>query len=217
MNSTPRLAVIHTVPAVRDDFASRFEAAGLPDATHLVDASLLADLLAGVDPSVVARRLGEHLDALAENDLVVLSCSSLTPLLSGLRADRSTPVIAVDEPMAARAASGRRIAVLCTAASTVAGSTRVVEHAAEAAGRDIELTVRLVDAAFDALQAGDRDRHDQLVEQAAVELSADCDVLVLAQASLARLHERLEGVTGVTVLSSPPPLIDEIRSRLTAL
>ena len=66
------------------------------------------------------------------------------------------------------------------------------------------LELREREGAFEALQAGDRDRHDALVRAGLAELSEGVDVVVLAQASMARVTDALpEGERTVPVLSSP--------------
>lgn len=215
MTSAPRIAAIHTVFAVGDDLERRWEAAGLPAAQHVVDTSLLTDLLAGADRADVTRRLEEHIDAL-DADVVVVSCSSLTPSVEQLREGRTVQIIAIDEPMAVEAVAEGRVGVLCTTTSTVEGSTRLLERAADHAGRSIELSVRLVEGAFAALQSGDRTRHDELVCREAASLAPDVDIIVLAQASLARLDAQIATLTGLSVLSSPPLLIAELRRRIAA-
>ena len=61
----------------------------------------------------------------------------------------------------------------------------------------------MCDGAFDALSAGDRERHDELVRAGLRELIADVDVVVLAQASMARVVETLPDESPVPILSSP--------------
>ncbi|WP_166867022.1 aspartate/glutamate racemase family protein [Salinibacterium sp. ZJ70] len=210
----PRLAVIHTVASVSEDIQRRFAAAGLPEAKHVLDASLLDDLLAGVDPADVERHLRAHVDALACAEVVALSCSSLTPIVRGIRSPHGARIVTIDEPMAAIAVRHARLGVLCTSAATVAGSTVLLERAAAAAGRAVQLRVRFVDGAYDRLRAGDRDEHDALVLGTAADLAPDVDAVVLAQASLARLEPVIAAATGLPVLSSPDPFIAEIRAQL---
>jgi hypothetical protein len=62
----------------------------------------------------------------------------------------------------------------------------------------------LCDGAFDALAGGDQGRHDELVRAGLAELAGDVDVVVLAQASMARIFAALpEEERLVPILSSP--------------
>ena len=60
-----------------------------------------------------------------------------------------------------------------------------------AAGRDVVVDSRVCDGAFEALQAGRREGHDELVRECLRGLVADVDVIVLAQASMARVVDTL--------------------------
>ena len=50
---------------------------------------------------------------------------------------------------------------------------------------------------------GDRAAHDDMVAEQAAKLATEVDVIVLAQASMRRLVDRLSSGTGLRVLSSP--------------
>ena len=49
----------------------------------------------------------------------------------------------------------------------------------------------------------DKATHDGLIEQEAVKLADEVDVIVLAQGSMAAMEEKLRAMTGKLVLSSP--------------
>lgn len=51
--------------------------------------------------------------------------------------------------------------------------------------------------------SGDRNRHDQMVLDGALQLAPQTDLIVLAQASMSRLAPMLSDKTGKAVLSSP--------------
>jgi Asp/Glu/hydantoin racemase len=67
--------------------------------------------------------------------------------------------------------------------------------------------------AYQALQAGERGRHDAILREAAAGIAAEVDVLVLAQASLAHLRDPLAAELGCPVLASPPTLMREVVRR----
>ena len=56
--------------------------------------------------------------------------------------------------------------------------------------------------AFKALQKGEKDRHDELLIQSAKSMANKADVLILAQASMARLVPRLADLQ-IPILTSP--------------
>jgi Asp/Glu/hydantoin racemase len=213
-----RIAFLHTVTALAEKFRL-LTSEQLPniDAFHMVDESLLQDLMRQRPVEGITRRLvtfvGLAVDAGAE--LVVFTCSSTSPLIDTARRCHQVPILKVDDPMAERAVlSGERIGILCTTNSTVAPSSDLIAQHAARLERVVSVEAVLVDNAFAALQRGDRAVHDELVQAAAADLSGRMDVVVLAQASMAHLAGLLASRLSVPVLSSPPILMETLRDRL---
>lgn len=66
--------------------------------------------------------------------------------------------------------------------------------------------------AFAALSQGDGETHDALVKAAILELASRVDVIVLAQASMARVLDSLApGESSVPVLASPQTALYRVR------
>jgi Asp/Glu/hydantoin racemase len=127
-------------------------------------------------------------------------------------------VLRVDQPMADAAVRiGRRIGVIATLPTTLDPTADLIRRRAAAAERDVEITERLCQGAFDALMSGDAATHDAAVAAALRELSASCDVVVLAQASMARVADQLPpSEKPAPVLSSPGLAINYLASVLLA-
>jgi len=86
-----------------------------------------------------------------------------------------------------------------------------VKRRAALAGKQIELKSVVVEGAFEALMGGDAAKHDQLVGDALRSLSKDVDVILLAQASMARVVDTLsEADKTVPIVASPPNAIKYI-------
>ncbi|MCP3804602.1 aspartate/glutamate racemase family protein [Allokutzneria sp. A3M-2-11 16] len=187
----------------------------VPDAelVHSVDGSLLRDTIAhGVPPGHVRDKLAMYARFAreCEADVLLVTCSSI-----GEAAEQcvGVPVLRIDEPMCREAVSGgRRIGVLATVSSTLDPTTRSVRRAAASRGVERDIRALLCEGAFDALKEGDTDTHDALVTAAFRRLSAEVDVIVLAQASMARIVSGLapDSVT-VPVLSSPESGIAQLK------
>jgi Asp/Glu/hydantoin racemase len=217
----PRIAFVHTEAGLVGMFAE-LAARELPEAEvfHILNESLLQDLLRSGATPAITRRIVEQavLAADADADLVVFTCSSTSPAMAAARQLVDVPIIKIDDPMAHDAALiGGHIGILCTTNSTMAPSRALVDAHATTLGRTVQVEVKLVEGAFDALRAGRRNEHDDLVQQAALELADNVDILVLAQASLAHLREPLAGRLTIPVLASPPLLIADLRRRLKEL
>lgn len=125
------------------------------------------------------------------------------------------PVLRVDRPMADSAvALGRRVGVLATLSTTLEPTADLVRRRALAAGAEISLEARLCEGAFEALMSGDAATHDARVAGALSELGGQVDVIVLAQASMARVAGTVE--VPVPVLASPPLAMEHLAKELHA-
>jgi len=212
-----RIAFVHTVGFLVDDFRARARAdVPAADCFHILNESLLQDLLRGAPLPLVYRRVVDQIVVAAEAqpDLIVVTCSSTSPAVDIARRIVPVPILKIDDPMMAEAArGGTRIGLLCTAASTVEPSSALLRaHAAEQ-GRDVALRTVLCAEAYQALLAGERARHDAMLREAAAGIASDVDVLVLAQASLAHLRDTLTAELPCPVLASPPTLMREVARR----
>jgi Asp/Glu/hydantoin racemase len=210
-----RLALLHTVPALVERFRRLLQAelAGL-DSFHMVDESLLQDLMRhGPSPGITRRIVAlATLAADGGADFILFTCSSTSPAIDVARQCIAVPILKIDDPLAEKAIElGNRIGILCTTNSTLQPSADLVRSHAQKLGRDVAVTPILVDQAYAALQAGHQEEHDALVSAKALELAEVCDVLVLAQASMAHLEALLSKRLSCPVLSSPPLIIEALR------
>ena len=186
---------------------------------NLVDDSLIKDVIAHgrLRPST-ARRVAQHVAAAedAGADFIMVTCSSIGPAVETAAKLATVPVLRVDRPMAERAvATGKRIGVIATLATTLEPTADLIVRCAAEAGTKIQLISRLCEGAFDALVSGDAVRHDEMVAAALKELADEVDVIALAQASMARVVETLsEADRRVPILASPPLAVDYLATVL---
>jgi Asp/Glu/hydantoin racemase len=209
-----RLALLHTSPTLVPVFEQLCREK-LPDwaVFNLVDDSLIKDVIAhGHLRPQTARRVVQHVSAAedAGADVILVTCSSIGRAVETAASLASVPVLRVDQPLADRAvATAERIGVIATLPTTLEPTADLIERRAAVSGKKIELTIRLCDGAFDALMAGDAARHDALVAAALEELAAQVEVIALAQASMARVVDKLSGADRqVPILASPPLAIE---------
>lgn len=207
---TPRsLAMIHTVAGLVAplDLLARQHLPGWTPFNMLDESLLRVTIREGRLSTATMRRLAtavwSAVDAGAE--AVVVTCSSLGPAVEAARPLCPVPLFRIDEGMARRAVDlGSRIGVLATLSTTLEPTAGLIRRTAEAAGRDCALTSRVVDGAFARLAEGDTAGHDAQVAQALAGLAAEVDVIVLAQASMARAAEAAKDRMGnLPVLTSP--------------
>jgi len=211
MSTTASIAVLHTslLFVTPDSIINEYLSELAPDAKvlHFVDSDVLAAVVrdGGVSPASTQRMV--HLAQAAEAagaDVVFSACSSVGPAIDIARRLVSVPIVKIDDAMTASAVeTADAIGVLATVPTTLPPTRALVEEKARAAGREITVRERLCEGAFSVLMSGDRDRHDAMVLDGARALATEVDVIVLAQASMARLAPAIAEAVGRPVLSSP--------------
>lgn len=208
----PKLfALIHTGSAWVNSFNELARA--LPNDVqpfHLVDESLLKHTIAsGRLEKTTIRRLGKLVESAAEAGAraVLVTCSTIGPAVPVLRQLFEIPLLRIDEPMVEEAVRrGQRIGILATLGATLEPTSSLVRETAQRRQLERELTPRLCEGAFELLNAGNREAHDRLVTEGLLDLQTQVDVVVLAQASMARVLSQIPPETlTVPVLSSPGP------------
>lgn len=206
-----RLSLIHTSATLIPMF-SELCAQHLPSETvnHVSDESLIKEVIreGKVTPSVVRRVAAQVVCASdAGADRIMVTCSSIGAAVEHAAALVDKPVLRVDQPMADAAVRiGGTIGVAATLPTTLQPTADLIRRRAEQAGASIRLNERLCAGAFDALMAGDARSHDRSVRDALTELREQCDVVVLAQASMARVAEQTQGSSHATPILSSPEL-----------
>jgi Asp/Glu/hydantoin racemase len=195
----------------------------LPDIEqfHMVDESLIKNTIRDGELSkTTSRRVIDMVRSAHEGgaDAVVVTCSSIGPAvtLAGQLCD--FPVVRVDDAMAEEAVRlGRRIGVAATLRTTLEPTVTLLQTKAVAASRDVEVVESLCENAFAAVLAGDTSTHDRLLADSLYALRAEVDVVVLAQASMARVVASLPDGSSVPILSSPELAVRRARELLTPL
>lgn len=138
-------------------------------------------------------------------DFILVTCSSIGPAVETAATLVKVPVLRVDQPMADKAVQmGRKIGVVATLSTTLEPTSDLVRRRAILVGKEIELISRICEGAFDALMGGNPEVHDESVSLALRELSQQVDVILLAQASMARVANQLsDSDKRVPILTSP--------------
>ncbi|HET7624008.1 MAG TPA: aspartate/glutamate racemase family protein [Verrucomicrobiae bacterium] len=209
-----KLGLIHTSATLVPVFAQLCKEK-LPgvEIFNIADDSLVKGIReAGSLTAQIARRVTGYLESaeLAGADHILVTCSSIGPAVEAGAKLIGVPVLRVDQPMADQAVqTGKRIGVVATLTTTLEPTADLIQRRAARAGKEIELTSRLAEGAFEALMGGDPAKHDALVANALRELSRQVDVIVLAQASMARVVETLKPEEKrVPILASPGIAVD---------
>lgn len=213
------LALIHTSATLVPIFAQLCKDKLPGVATfNIVDDSLVRAIRTkGSLTADIARRVAAYIESAEAGgaDQILVTCSSIGAAVEAAAPFAGVPVLRVDQPMADLAVrTGKRIGVIATLSTTLEPTADLVRRRATLAGKEIALTARLCDGAFEALMAGDAAQHDALVGAALRELSAQVDVILLAQASMARVVETLSAADRrVPILASPPLAIEHLAAQ----
>jgi Asp/Glu/hydantoin racemase len=176
---------------------------------NIVDDSLIKNTIAcGELTASTSKRVVNYAASAQEAgaDYILFTCSSIGAAVETAATLTDVPVLRVDQPMADQAVqTGKRIGVIATLPTTLQPTSDLVRRRAVAANKEIELKAVLCDGAFDALMSGDAATHDKKVGDALKQLVNEVDVIVLAQASMARVVDALTAEEKkVPILASPP-------------
>jgi Asp/Glu/hydantoin racemase len=201
-------ALKHSIVPIEASFAKLWPEARL---MNLLDDSLSADLA----------RDGKLTDAMTERflsigryaastgtDGILFTCSAFGPCIEAVAGERSPmPVLKPNEAMIEEASkAGPKVGLLSSFPPTLASMPR--EFPAS-----VELKLKLAEGAMAALDRGDRAEHDRLVVEASKDLR-DCDVIALAQYSMAPAAEMVAQATGRPVLTTPDSAVMKIKRLL---
>jgi Asp/Glu/hydantoin racemase len=201
-------ALKHSIVPIKASFARHW-----PDASlmNLLDDSLSADLArdGSLTDAMTERFLALGRYAVStRSDAILFTCSAFGPCIEAVaRAHAPMPVLKPNEAMIEQAVTkGRRIGLLSSFPPTLVSMPR--EFPAS-----IELVPKLAEGAMAALDRGDRATHDRLVVEASKDLR-DCDLIALAQYSMAPAAEQVEAVSGRPVVTTPDSAVLKLKQML---
>jgi Asp/Glu/hydantoin racemase len=201
-------ALKHSIVPIEQSFAKLW-----PDARlmNLLDDSLSADLARDGSLTDAMTKRFEKLGRYAVStgsDAILFTCSAFGPCIEAVaRAQAPMPVLKPNEAMIEQAAAGgRKVGLLSTFAPTLASMPREFPPA-------IEIVPKLAEGALGALDRGDRAEHDRLVVEASKDL-AGCDLIALAQYSMAPAAALVAEATGRPVLTTPDSAVMKLKELL---
>ncbi|SIT55623.1 Aspartate racemase [Mesorhizobium prunaredense] len=215
--SARKLAFIHTVSGLVSEFEGLAKE-HLPDwkPFAILDESLLRNTIErGSLSDLTKRRLGTYVWSAVDAgaDAIVVTCSTLGAAVDAIAPLCPVPLFRIDEGMAKAAVEhGNRIGVLATLSTTLVPTVELLKRKACEAGKDVAIDDVLVEGAFQLLAGGDVEAHDAQIRLALEELSQKVDVVVFAQASMARAVRGT--VQKLPVLTSPVLGVENVKRRL---
>ncbi len=201
-------ALKHSIVPIEASFAKLWPEARL---MNLMDDSLSADLArdGGLSQAMTERFLGLGRYATSTgSDAILFTCSAFGPCIEAVaRAHAPMPVLKPNEAMIELAAAkGKKIGLLSSFPPTLASMPREFPSS-------IQIVPKLAEGAMAALDRGDRTTHDRLVVEASRDLR-DCDLIALAQYSMAPTAEQVAAATGRPVLTTPDSAVLKLKELL---
>ena len=212
----PRIGLVHALHAsiapIEATFARMWPEA---ETVSLYDESLYVDFnKAGGVNQEIEERIEALLRFSAQSgaQAILFTGSLFGDSVEAARARLDIPVLTAYESMIEEAFAGPRgpkLGLLATAEGTLDRMQSDIARYASAGSYEYALEVNRVAGAIDALLWGDRTEHDELVVTAAAEL-ARCDILMLAQFSMAPVADRIRKQLGKRVLTSPGTAVEKL-------
>ena len=173
---------------------------------HLVEESMIKQVMkaGGVTPNIAARIADYvHIAEKADCDIFITACSSIGTAVEQCQFLTPLQLARIDSAMVKEAIEkGERIAVLATVATTLKPTLDYVQRKIQESGKPRAVTPILMEEVFHALLAGEMDTHDRIVADGLKAAFSQADVVMLAQASMARVLQQLP-TPPVPVLTSP--------------
>lgn len=205
-------ALIESIGPINEEMARAWPAC---ERVNLLDDSLSRDRAKRSGPPDQAmtdrfHRLADYAVSVGA-DGILFTCSAFGPCIEAVAARLAPrPVLKPNEAMIAEAVrlSGR-VGLVATFGPTL--ESMVPEFPAS-----VDLRTALVDGALEAVRAGDADRHDAMIVAAARRLVSEqgCEVVALAQFSMARAARAVAEAVDRPVLTTPDSAVRAIRARL---
>src|ERR1700742_5161925 len=203
-------ALKHSIVPIEAAFASHWPEASL---MNLLDDSLSADVARDgrITDAMTERflRLGRYATGTGA-DAILFTCSAFGSCIEAVAREHAPmPVLKPNEAMIAQAVErGRKIGLLSTFPPTLVSMPREFPPS-------VEVVPRLAEGAMAALDRGDRAEHDRIVTEASKDLRG-CDVVALAQYSMAPAAAMVADATGRPVLTTPDSAVSKLKSALKA-
>ena len=200
-------ALKHSIVPIEASFAKLWPEARL---MNLLDDSLSADLAhdGGLSDAMTVRflKLARYAVSTGSN-AILFTCSAFGPCIEEVAREHAPmPVLKPNEAMIEQAAQARCVGLLSTFPPTLASMP--AEFPAS-----VTLVPKLAEGALAALDRGDRAEHDRLVLEASKDLR-DCDVIALAQYSMAPAADQVAQATGKPVLTTPDSAVLKLKKML---
>ena len=218
--ASPRVALIHATPLAMAPIASAFSQLW-PQARcmNLLDDSLSVDRAAAgkLTPQLEQRFIDLALYAKGTGCKGILfTCSAFGPAIEAAGRAAGLPTLKPNEAMFEQAlalAPGGRLGLVATFEASIDSMSQELLALAARQGRSIDLQAVFVPEAMQDLAEGRGALHDEKIAAGARTLQ-DCEVIMLAQFSMAQARPVVQRAVACPVLGSPDCAVIALKERM---
>jgi Asp/Glu/hydantoin racemase len=214
-----RISLIHATSLAMSPIQESFSRLW-PDAMvfNLLEDSLTADLrVAGGDIDAMAGRFVELTRYAVDSGAngVLFTCSAFGAAIEAARATTHVPVLKPNEAMIEEALIlGTNVALIATFEPALAPITQEFREYAQSRNTELNVKPFFVNGAWEAIQSGDKQVHDQLIAKTCAAAS-DFDVVCLAQFSMTSAQAASQHASGRPTLTTPDSAVKKLKARLS--
>lgn len=210
-----KIGIIHTTSATLVSLTELMkEKIENAEIINILDDSILPDMKEGGHEEAVRRRWICYARILEEQGTaaVVSACSTVGAFAEEADQMLEIPVYRIDEAMIdAAIRTGTRISVLATLSSTLEPTVDLLKRKG---GNKLDISVQLVEGAYDCLMAGNQNEHNRRIKEAAAREAERSQVILLAQASMAEALGDADTLGEAKILTSPRLGIEKLKRDL---
>ena len=217
MTKSPKIYLIHAADVAMPPIVASFRA-NWPEAriVNLLEDALMTDLAEDgrLTDAMVERfvHIG-HYCVKASADAILFTCSAFGPAIEECRRQLAIPVLKPNEALYEQlVATSGTVSLLATFPPSLPSMLAEIEAYAKKNGTQVTVKRHLVDGALAALQDTRPHDHDRLIADAAANQA--CDVIALAQFSMASAKALAATRTATPILTTPDSAVAKLKAML---
>ena len=218
MKKGPRIYLVHaaevSIPPVVASFRANWPEAKV---VNLLEDALMTDLADdGKLTDQMVERFVEigHYCVTASANAILFCCSAFGPAIEEVRRQVKIPVLKPNEAMYEELVNrSRTVSLLATFQPSLPSMLAEIAALAKDKGTTVKVEPHLVDGALQALVDLQPDEHNRLIAEAAAK-QENCDVIALAQFSMAPAKAIAAQLTKKTILTTPDSAVAKLKTLL---
>ncbi len=218
MKTKPKIYLIHaaavSIPPVVASFHQNWPEAQV---VNLLEDALMTDLAADgkLTDAMIGRivHIGQYCVA-AGADAILFCCSAFGPAIDECRRQISIPVLKPNEALYEQlVAKDGTVSLLATFQPSIPSMLAEIAAYAKDKGTTVKVESHLINGALDALLQNNPDEHNRLIADVAAQQTA-CDVIALAQFSMAPARAAAVKSTNKLILTTPDSAVAKLKALL---